>query len=167
MIGRKIPRLLLLLALACLVVACQSDDEWIPQPSAPAPASAPPDASTRSEIPEPSLPAATPVVSTPHDEDVAAVIEHLLTRIAESGLTFIRNGHEHTAAEAAAHIRRKYEHYRDEIETPEEFIDKAATKSELSGKPYLVKLPDGTTRRAADWLRDELAEYRDRAAGAG
>ena len=111
----------------------------------------------------------TPVVSPsapprapepPRGEDVAVVAEYLLGRISESGLTFIRNGREHTAAEAAAHIRDKYEHYRKDIKTPEDFIEKAASKSMLSGKPYLVKMPDGTTRLAADWLRGLLAEYR-------
>jgi len=118
---------------ACVLAACQAADERRTPVAAPA---------------------------APRAEAVAAVVESLLARVAGSGLVFIRNGREHTAAEATKHIRGKYEHFRDDIRTPEDFIDKAATKSQLSGKPYLVKLPDGTTRWAADWLRELLAEYR-------
>ena len=46
------------------------------------------------------------------------------------------------------------------ITTPEDFIAKAATKSELSGKPYLVRLEDGTEQELATWLTARLAEWR-------
>ena len=147
-----------------LIVACRSADTGAP---APMPAGPPVGAATDPAAP-PALPVSSPVVPAPappsvpapRGEDVAAVIEYLLARIGESGLTFIRNGREHTAAEAAAHIRRKYEHAKGDIQTPEDFIDKVASKSDLSGQPYRVKMPDGTTRLAADWLRGLLAEYR-------
>jgi len=149
--------------LAAVLAGCCSSDERAAPPPPPSTAAWPSGGAVDPAIPggvAPSVPAATPAPAPPRAEDVTAVVEYLLARIAGSGLTFIRNGSEHTAAEAAAHIRDKYEHFKREIKTPEDFIDKAATKSMLSGKPYLVKLPDGTTRPAADWLRDLLAEYR-------
>lgn len=93
---------------------------------------------------------------------VEATIRHLIGHVADSGLTFIRNGNRHTAADAAAHIERKYRHFRDEIGTAEEFIDRCATQSLVSGRPYLVIDRDGETQRTADWLRAELAAWRAR-----
>ncbi|HUR26665.1 MAG TPA: DUF5329 family protein [Planctomycetota bacterium] len=114
-------------------------------------------------VPTTSVPASAPApVEPPHaqPEDAAAVIEQLLAAIADSKLVFVRNGSDHTGAAAAAHIRKKREHYAKEIHTPEDFIAKAATKSELSGKPYLVKLADGTSVTLAEWLGARLAEWR-------
>ena len=147
---------------ASLAAGCREGGERTVATPAAASAPAAPAAPSRPTAPPAPAPAAAPSAppAAPRAEDVAVVVESLLARVAGSGLVFIRNGREHTAAKAAAHLRDKYEHLRDEIGTPEDFIDKAATKSMLSGKPYLVKLPDGTTRRAADWLRELLAEYR-------
>lgn len=98
--------------------------------------------------------------TTGQPEDVTAAVEHLLACVQSSSLVFIRNDEEHTGTEAATHIRRKYDHYRKQIATPEDFVSKAATKSELSGKPYLVKLADGRKVLLAEWLSAKLAEWR-------
>jgi len=42
---------------------------------------------------------------------------------------------------AAEHARTKYRYFRSQIETPEDFIRLCATKSLISGKPYLVVTP--------------------------
>ena len=89
-----------------------------------------------------------------------AAIEYLLDLMAGSSLEFVRNGKTHTGAEAATHVRRKYEHYADRIESPEDFIELAATKSLLSGKLYRVRTTDGAVP-TAEWLSGALAEYRD------
>ena len=105
-----------------------------------------------------------PALSTPHaetaGEDLQAVIAHLLEYVATSDVVFIRNGKEHSAADAADHIRKKYNHYKDRIETPEDFIRLSATKSMMSGKPYTIRLPDGTVVATKEWLEAELARYR-------
>ena len=44
--------------------------------------------------------------------------------------------------------------------TAEEFIDNVASKSSLTGKPYMIVWPDGTQATAADWLHVELKKYR-------
>ena len=90
------------------------------------------------------------------DETVAYLIKHT----AESKLTFIRNGSEHDSAEAAKLMQRKYDYVKKEVKTPEDFIRLAATKSHLSGKPYLVKMPDGKIVQSADWLAAALQEFR-------
>jgi hypothetical protein len=88
-----------------------------------------------------------------------AEIEYLLAHVAESDLEFVRNGKAHSPAEAVKHMRRKYEYYADDIQSAEDFIALAATKSILSGKLYLVRDADGEVP-AADWLLTALAAYR-------
>jgi len=87
-----------------------------------------------------------------------AAIEHLLGSVAASDLQFVRNGKAHTGAEAAKHMRRKYKHFDDRIQSADDFIDLAATKSMLSGKKYSVHTADGEMA-TADWLRAVLADY--------
>ena len=48
----------------------------------------------------------------------------------------------------------------DRVKTTDDFITGIASKSYLSGKPYLVKFADGRTQPAGDWLRAHLAETR-------
>jgi len=89
----------------------------------------------------------------------SAEIDHLLDFIAASPCAFIRNDTEYTGAEAVAHIKDKYAHFQDKIATAEDFIDLAASKSLMSGQPYLVRC-DATPELAGDWLRQELAAFR-------
>src|SRR5689334_3961914 len=77
-------------------------------------------------------------------------VDHLISMVEKSKCIFIRNGSEHTPKEAAEHMRKKYNYFKKDIKTPADFIEKCASKSELSGKPYLVKLPDGKTIKCED-----------------
>lgn len=107
------------------------------------------------------LAAAVPVAAESHrSPETNAEIEYLLARVTDSGYVFIRNGDEHDGAEAASHMRRKFDHFDDEIETAEEFIEKSATRSLLTRKAYEVRFPDGTQAETAAWLLGELAAYR-------
>jgi hypothetical protein len=94
-------------------------------------------------------------------EDLEATIAHLLEYVRTADVVFIRNGKEHSAEDAAKHIEKKYNHYRKKIKTPEDFIEKSATKSMMSGKPYQIKLEDGTVIPTKDWLLAELERYRN------
>jgi hypothetical protein len=58
----------------------------------------------------------------------------------------------HTPQEAVAHVRAKYEHFKAQIETPEDFIRLAATKSLLTGQPYLVRTREGQEMPLSTWL---------------
>ena len=86
-------------------------------------------------------------------------IDHLLGFIAASPCAFIRNDVDYDGEQAVAHIKDKYDYYRDDIHSAEDFIALAATKSALSGKPYLVRC-DANTVPAADWLNRELTAFR-------
>lgn len=103
------------------------------------------------------------IVSAPltmADVPLADTIDYLLRQVAESNYVFIRNGKDHDSEDAAKHMRRKFEHFADEIATPEQFIDRSATKSMMTGKRYRVRFPDGKEMDTADWLREELTEFR-------
>jgi Family of unknown function (DUF5329) len=80
-------------------------------------------------------------------------IEAALVRMEKSDLTFVRNDTEHDGAAAAAHLRTKLKQAGDQVKTFDDFVDKVATKSSISGKPYLVKMKDGSTVELAKWLR--------------
>jgi opacity protein-like surface antigen len=87
-------------------------------------------------------------------------IDYLLRFIESSECRFIRAGTEYPANEAAAHLRMKLGKAGDRVKTADAFITEIATKSYLTGKPYLIKEPDGTIQRAGPWLTQLLARHR-------
>jgi len=107
--------------------------------------------------------ATTPAYATPGEEDTKA-IEYLIDYVSQSDMTFVRNFSEYTPVRAAEHIRAKYEHFVDEIDSPEKFIELSATKSLMTGRDYRVIDPDGKELKTADWLLSALKDYRDKQA---
>ncbi|MEN8763156.1 MAG: DUF5329 family protein [Thiogranum sp.] len=93
---------------------------------------------------------------------VDKTVLHLIDHVAGSGLTFIRNNDRYTSAEAAEHMNKKYRHFREDIKTAEDFIERCASRSLLSGKPYFVINAQGEQVRTSEWLLAELADYRVR-----
>ncbi len=41
-----------------------------------------------------------------------------------------------------------------DVKTYNDFIEKVASKSSISGQAYLVKFPDGKTMEVAKWLKE-------------
>jgi len=95
-------------------------------------------------------------------ENVDDTITYLLDHVAKSDCAFIRNGQVHTGLEASVHFKAKYDHFKPEIKTPEDFIRLTATKSLITGTAYLVKPLTGPAIPCADWLGQALADYRKR-----
>lgn len=93
-------------------------------------------------------------------EAAQAEIEHLLATVQNSKAKFMRNGDEHSGKDAAGHMKKKYNHFKKQIKTAEDFIEKCAAKSELSGKAYKIKEADGTVVDSKDWFLARLADYR-------
>jgi hypothetical protein len=91
-----------------------------------------------------------------------AEISYLLSYIESSDCEFYRNGSWNDSGKAQAHLRYKYEALAaaDRILTAEDFIDKAATKSTLSGQPYKVRCSGGEPKTTSEWLRDALTRCR-------
>jgi hypothetical protein len=94
------------------------------------------------------------------DAQTKAEINELITYVQTSGVHFIRNGSEYSGAQGAQHLRDKLARAGDQIKTTEDFISGIASKSSLSGRPYLVKFADGHTQPTGEWLRARLAETR-------
>jgi agmatine/peptidylarginine deiminase len=94
------------------------------------------------------------------EEDLESTIDYLLAYVKNADVVFIRNDREHTSDEAAAHMQRKYEHFKDQIKTPEDFIRLAGTKSLMTGKAYQIRMKDGKTMLTQKWLEDALEKYR-------
>lgn len=89
------------------------------------------------------------------------LIDTLILRVSNmKTMTFMRNGDEHNAADAAKHMKAKFDHFKDEIVTAEDFIDRCASRSEMTGKAYQVKMPNGAVRDANEFLNAELRTLR-------
>ena len=89
------------------------------------------------------------------------LIDTLILRVSNmKTMTFMRNGDEHNAADAAKHMQAKFDHFKDEIVTAEDFIDRCASRSEVTGKPYQVKLSNGVVKDAKEFLTAELHTLR-------
>jgi hypothetical protein len=86
-------------------------------------------------------------------------IAHLMRTIEESACVFTRNGKEHTGIKALEHIRAKYDYVKRKVKRAEDFIEYAATKSSMTGRPYLVRCGEDEMA-TADWLKAELAAFR-------
>ena len=94
------------------------------------------------------------------DAQTKAEIDELIAYVQTSGVRFIRNGLEYSG-EGAQHLRDKLAKAGDRVKTTEDFVTGIASKSFLSGKPYLVKFADGHTQPTGEWLRAHLAEVRE------
>lgn len=95
-------------------------------------------------------------------EDLQTTINYLIDTVAKSDAAFIRNDKPHTGKDAAEHMRQKYEHFKDKIKTPEDFIRLAGSKSLVTGKPYRVKMKNGEEIPCEKWLGNILRKYRER-----
>ena len=93
---------------------------------------------------------------------VGAEIGKLLSALGASKCEFYRNGSWHGAADAQAHLTKKYEYLRNKgkITTTERFIADAGSKSSMSGEAYQVRCPNHPAEPSAKWLSDELARLR-------
>ncbi|WP_429000618.1 YfeK family protein [Stenotrophomonas rhizophila] len=91
-------------------------------------------------------------------------IADLIGALDGSSCRFQRNGSWHDAAEARAHLQRKYDYLlrKDKVDTAEQFIERAASQSSMSGKPYRIACPGQPEQTAAVWFTARLAALRQR-----
>ena len=86
-----------------------------------------------------------------------ARVEAMLAALEKrNDVVFIRNGDEHTASEAAAHLRLKLSKTRNRLDSAEQFIDKVGSASSISGRPYLVREPGKGEQTANVFLHELL-----------
>jgi hypothetical protein len=91
-------------------------------------------------------------------------IAGLIGALDGSSCRFQRNGSWHDAAEARAHLQRKYDYLlkKDKVDTAEQFIERAASQSSMSGKPYRIACPGQPEQSAAVWFGARLKALRQR-----
>lgn len=86
-------------------------------------------------------------------------IDHLLAFVAASPCRFVRSGTEYDGREARDHLARKFDAVRTLVSTADQFVDRIASSSSVTGRAYLVRCGDRETT-ARDWLGGELARLR-------
>lgn len=93
-------------------------------------------------------------------------IGSLFTRLEQSNCQFSRNGSWYDAKQASDHLRQKYDYLvkRHLVTSAESFIDLAASKSSMSGKPYLVRCADKPAIESKAWFTHELEALRSKPA---
>ena len=80
-------------------------------------------------------------------------IELLIEQVAQlKDSEFVRNGSAYSAENAATFLRLKWQAHDSAVKTARDFIDKVASFSGTSGKPYLIRMQDGTEVRSRDFL---------------
>ena len=88
----------------------------------------------------------------------------LIKLIESSDAVFIRNGSDHTAKEAADHLRSKIVRNSKKL-TTEEFVTKIASRSSQTGDVYKMRVASGEVMTSEEWLRAELKKMREARAG--
>ena len=88
-------------------------------------------------------------------------VDHLVGFIRTTDCRLERNEKMYSGAEALEHILRKYDYYREEIKSTEDFIEYSASKSVMSGKPYITHCEGHEPVHGREWLLTELKRYRE------
>lgn len=97
-----------------------------------------------------------PSFSNQHEE-----IEYLLSLVAESHCTFIRNGKEYSGKEASEHLYKKFIYAKSKIKKTTDFIEKVASHSSITKKPYWVRCQN-RKQLSRDWFTKSLTDYKKR-----
>lgn len=100
------------------------------------------------------------IVVPAYADEAVEEIEYLLTTVGASGCTFQRNGKAHSAEDAEAHLRMKYKSGNRHASTTEKFIERLASASSWTGKPYFIECPGSEPVKTGDWFMARLLEYR-------
>lgn len=91
-------------------------------------------------------------------------IAQLISSLDGSQCRFQRNGSWHDGHDARAHLQRKYDYLlkKDMVDSAEQFIERAASQSSMSGKPYRIQCPGQPEQTAAAWFGARLQALRHR-----
>ena len=87
-------------------------------------------------------------------------VDYLIEFVSKSPCQIERNWVNHSGPEAIAHIQQKYDYFRDDIQTTEQFIEFSAAKSTMTGRDYQLKCTGQKSIKTRDWLLLELEKYR-------
>lgn len=84
-------------------------------------------------------------------------IETLIERVSSlKHAKFIRNGSAYEPSVAVRFLRGKWKHNYTQVRSARDFIERVASVSGTSGKPYLIRFNDGKEMASSDYLLAEL-----------
>lgn len=84
-------------------------------------------------------------------------IEFLITSVENlENAKFYRNGSIHDAVDAGKHLRMKVRKAGDRVKTAEDFIEKLASKSSITGKDYKIVFLDGKEQITSKYFHSVL-----------
>lgn len=95
-----------------------------------------------------------------HADTASEEIGYLIESIGQSGCAFVRNGKNHSAPDAADHLRLKYRRGKAYANSAEQFISRLASKSSMSGKLYYMKCDGEENQKTGEWLTERLEAFR-------
>lgn len=99
-------------------------------------------------------------IASAREQSETDKIHYLIATVeALKSAVFIRNGAEHDPREAADHLRLKLKRAGSRVKTADDFIRLCASRSFISGKPYLIRFKDSTVLEAEVFLRNKLKAY--------
>ena len=94
------------------------------------------------------------------EDNTEQEIDYLLNAVANSDCAFIRNGKEHDPEAARDHLNLKRRRGKRFYATADEYVEKLASSSSWSGKPYFIRCGDSEQQPAGEWFMAVLLEYR-------
>ncbi len=84
-------------------------------------------------------------------------IETLIKQVGDlKDAKFVRNGSTYEPSTAVWFLRGKWNFNSSDVKSARDFIDKVASMSGTSGKPYLIRFNDGKEIHSRDFLLAEL-----------
>lgn len=92
----------------------------------------------------------------------AVEIDGLFAALLKSGCEFSRNGSWYSAKQASQHLQGKYDYLlrKNLVPSTEAFIDRAASQSSMSSKPYQVRCPGQPDVSSKQWFTEQLQQIR-------
>ncbi|PTS74901.1 YfeK family protein [Stenotrophomonas sp. HMWF023] len=96
--------------------------------------------------------------------DARREITQLIGSLDGSQCQFQRNGSWYGPADARSHLQRKYDYLlkKDMVDSAEQFIERAASQSSMSGKAYRIRCPGQPEQTSAAWFGARLQALRQR-----
>ncbi len=107
---------------------------------------------------------AAPLAQAAPGADARREIAQLISSLDGSQCRFQRNGRWYDGSDARAHLQRKYDYLlkKDMVDSAEQFIERAASQSSMSGKAYRIQCPGQPEQTAAAWFGARLQALRHR-----
>jgi hypothetical protein len=89
-------------------------------------------------------------------------IDALIGTLGASKCEFQRNGKWYGATDARTHLQRKFDYLlkKNLVDTAEQFIERAASESSMSGREYRVRCPGQAERSSRSWFQAQLQRLR-------